>query len=409
MNVLVRNAAWLVAAEGVSRASRILAALALAYALSPALFGAAALVMTVAEFLRAPARVGTMQAIVRAPDADLPAVTAAAVRLNWGVHLGLGAVQCLLAHPLAAWFGAPDIAAPLIALSAVFALYPLAFGRVAMLHRAADLKAVAKMSAACLTLANLATAVLALTGFGLWSVVVPRLLSAVLWVILARRRSAPPPRAARPGSVRPILRDGVSILGSEMLKSARANLDKPLVGALLGMEALGYYAFASNLGLGLGQSLLKGFSDALFPHLCAARLADTARGAARRVLGGVTLAALALFSAQAVAAPVLVPLLFGNRWDAAIPALVLLCLSAIPRAGTEVAAQYLRAANRSAVEARWSLALTGLVLAAICAGSNWGIEGVAAGVLLAHALLDPLFARSVLHTPSVPKGMPHVV
>jgi len=117
---LWRNVLWMAGAESAARVTRILAALALAYALSPAVFGAAALVMTIADLMRTPTRNGVLQAIVRADEGALPGTIAAAVRLNWLVHLALAALQCAIAFPLARFMGAPEIAWPLVALSGIF-------------------------------------------------------------------------------------------------------------------------------------------------------------------------------------------------------------------------------------------------------------------------------------------------
>lgn len=394
---LARNVMWMLMAEGSARVTRIAAALALAYALAPAAFGAAALVMTIAEFMRTPTRNGVLQAIIRADEAALGGVIASATRINWVVHAGLAMVQIALAYPLANWMGAPEIALPLIVLSGIFALYPMVFGRVALLHRAGRMKPVAGLMAACLSLANIATALLALAGFGIWSVVVPRLLSAALWVMLARRlHPAPAPYSGPAAGWREIFSYGQAILGAELLKSARSSFDKILVGKLLGMEALGIYAFAFNAGLGLSQSLLKGFADAVFPYLCASGRTGDIRQDARKVMLASFAAAALLFGLQAALAPIYVPLLFGPRWEMAVPVLAILCLSAITRPLWEVTAQVLRAEGQPGVELRWSVLLTVCVLAAVAIGALvGGTFGAGCGVLLASLIIEPIFAARV--------------
>lgn len=394
---LWRNILWMAGAESAARVTRIVAALALAYALSPAVFGAAALVMTVADLMRTPTRNGVLQSIVRAEPNELPGVLATATRLNWLVHLGLAALQCVLAFPLARFMGAPEIAWPLVALSGIFFFYPIVFDRVAMLHRAGRMKQVAAMMTGSLSMANLATAALALLGFGIWSVVLPRLISALLWVAMGLRFFDKPQadHTAR-ASWRAIFGFGQAILGAEILKSMRMSLDKIIVGKLLGMEVLGIYAFAFNAGLGLSQSLLKGFSDALYPYLCAQGRDGDTRAKAVRMLGvGVGAAAL-LFGTQALLAEYYVPMLFGEQWIAAVPVLAILCLSAVPQPLWEISAQYLRAEGKPMREFWWSGILCAAVLAGVAIGASaGGAVGAAIGVLVASALVQPLFALSV--------------
>ncbi len=400
LGTLLQRVGWLVMAEGVARVTRIVTALALAYALEPIMFGIAALAMSVCELMRTPTRCGVLQAIVRADDARLGATLRTAITINWVWHILLAAAQIGIAYPLEAWMDAPGLAEPLIVMAGIFFLYPVAFGRVALLHRAGNMKAVAGIVGASLSLANLATAALALAGFGLWSVVLPRILSACLWIILAYRAvpSLPTDDGQRMGTC-DVLRYGQSILGSELLKAAQGSLDKIIIGKLLGMEALGFYTFAYNAGLGLSQSLLKGFSDALFPYLCETRGKHSDHAQAKRILLVTSVTAFALFGAQALFAPIYVPMLFGERWEPAVLTLSLLCLSAVTRPFWEIPAQTLRAQGTPKTEFLASIAQTVLLLLATAIGAmSFGIVGAAAGCLATRIITEPLFAFLVFES-----------
>lgn len=397
LRALLRQVGWLMMAEGAARFTRIAAALALAYALDPTLFGIAALAMTVLELMRTPTRNGVLQAVVRADDAVLGATLQTSIRINWIYHALLAVAQIGIAYPLEAWMDAPGLAEPLVVLAVVFFLYPVAFGRVALLHRAGNMKAVAGLVGASLSLANIATAILALLGFGLWSVVIPRILSAGLWVALSFRAMPDMPAATDARvSAREIFRYGQSILGSELLRAAQGSLDKIIIGKILGMEALGLYAFAFNAGLGLSQSLLKGFSDALFPYLCQSKRANGDYSQQKRILFVGTVTAFVLFGAQALLAPYYVPMLFGERWEPAVLTLSILCLSAITRPLWDVPAQTLRAEGDPKTELYWNTAQTVALLAAVTIGATtYGIAGAALGCLATRLVFEPLFAITV--------------
>lgn len=404
IGALVRQVGWLMMAEGAARVTRIVTALALAYALEPMLFGVAALAMTVCELMRTPTRCGVLQSVVRADDDQLGATLKTSTTINWIWHACLALGQIAIAYPLEAWMEAPGLAEPLIVLSVIFFLYPIAFGRVALLHRDGNMKAVAGLVGASLSVANLATAALALAGFGLWSVVFPRILSACVWIILAYRAVPvmPKPTGERVGAMA-VLRYGQSILGSEILKAAQGSLDKIIIGKLLGMEALGFYVFAFNAGLGLSQSLLKGFSDALFPYLCQSKAKNADYAQSKRILLVTGLTAFCLFGAQAALAPIYVPLLFGERWEPAVLTLSLLCLSAITRPFWDVPAQTLRAEGAPKAEFWASTLQTVLLLLAIALGAmTHGIVGAAIGCLSVRLISEPLFAFFVLRTKPQP-------
>lgn len=409
---LVRNILWLTMAEGCVRATRIFAALALAYALEPAVFGAAALIMTVAELMRTPTRNGVLQSVIRASEEDTPATLATASRLNWIVHIGLALTQILMAPVIAGWLETPALTAPIAVTAGIFLFYPIVFNRIALLHRAQEMRAIAKLSASCLSFANIATALLAVMGFGLWSVVIPRLFSAALWVVLAMRIHPAPERfVGVPASWRTIFGYGQTILVSELLKTGRLNLDKILIGKILGMEALGIYAFAFNAGLGLSQSLVKGFSEALFPWLCArGRSGDIRRDASLLVMVSLV-AALMLFGTQAALAPYYVPMLFGDVWSPAIPVMVVLCLSAIAQPIWEVGAQVVRAEGTPGRELKWSAALTVATFTSVVCGALYGgILGAAIGIFATNFLVIPIFAHFVIGKPNFNiSGAVHVI
>ena len=315
--------------------------------------------------------------------------------MNWIVHLALAALQALAAWPLAQLYGAPGIVGPLLVCALIFPLYPVAFGRISLLHRAGRMDQVGRVMGLTVSVGNLLTAALALLGFELWSVAIPRVVSAALWVVMARRLGPEPPAPGpdERADWRAIWRYGKSILGAELLKTARLQGDKLIVGKVLGLEALGVYAFAFNAGLGLSQSLLTGFSNALFPHLCAAGRGGDMLRAAGQAMRGALAAAAVLFGAQAILAPWYVPLAFGARWEPAVAPLAILCLSAITRPLWESASQLLRAAGAPQAELGWSLAVTGVLFAAVALGASLGgVIGAATAYFIVHVIADPSFA-----------------
>ena len=141
---------------------------------------------------------------------------------------------------------------------------------------------------------------------------------------------------------------------------------------------------ASELGIALG--LVNGFGVAVYPHLCEVR-ADRARLTARfreslRTLGAIVVPLVLL---QVALAPLYVPIVFGPRWVAAEPVLMLVCLSALPRPFAAATSQLLKAVGRPDIELRWQAALTALLVPALALGTGAGLTGVAAAVLVVQA------------------------
>lgn len=388
---LLRNMGWMGVAELMSRVSRLLAAVVLARSLGAADYGVAAIAATTAELVAVLTRNGIGARIVQAADGQLAAVCDAAYRYNRRLCLGLFLLQCALAWPLAWFYQAPQLA-PLAAVLAVpYLIYPYAMVQVYRAQRNNRLRLIGLASGGQVALDNLASAALAWQGFGLWSVVLPKLLVAPLWVALFRRCEGwRPGRSAGGGDG--MLRFSGQVLGAELLKALRGNLDKLLIGRLLGMEALGLYAFAVNAGMGLSLSLVSAFNTAVYPHLCGLRHAgDAFRRAYRRSLRLVATACVTVLGLQCLAAPWYVPLVFGEQWQGAVPLLMLLTLSAIPRPLAETAGQMLRAADQAGLDLRWNLALSLLYTAALLWAMPHGLGGLALATVALHWSATPLF------------------
>jgi PST family polysaccharide transporter len=235
---------------------------------------------------------------------------------------------------------------------------------------------------------NLLTAGLVLAGFGAWAVVLPKLLVAPIWLVGVRRcQPWRPDREAGRVPDKEIWRFAVPVLGSEILATARLNLDKLLVGCFLGLPALGTYYFIFNAGIGFSLSLTGALSTAIYPHLAETSDAGTMLRRFDRAVLTVVLPAAGLIALQSAASLLYVPLVFGAHWRDSAPLVALLCLSAVTKPIADAAAQLLRAANRTGTEFAGSLGLTALYLGGFAIGLQYGLgAGVLAMTIVATIL-----------------------
>ncbi len=395
------------AAQVAVRVSRLVTTIVLARVLSPADVGLAAVVLTVYELVAILTRNGISARVVQAGADEVAAVAETAHTLTWIVCGGLTLVQLAIAWPVALAFGDMRLALPIAAMAPIYLATPLSSIQGAFIQREGRVRRFAAASACQVIADNLLCALCALAGLGMWAIILPKLLVAPIW--MAFLRYGHPWRARRfPVSLaggREILRFGRSVLGVELLTTLQTNADNLLVGAFLGAEALGLYFFAFNAGLGITLGLVNAFGIAVFPHLCAVR--EDAGALARRyrqALRTLALIVVPIVLVQVTLAPVYVPLVFGARWEPAIPVLMVICLSALPRPFASATSQLLKAAGRPEIELRWQAGITLAFVLAVLAGLPFGILGVAGAVLAvqlcgltAFCLLAP---RQVLVPPA---------
>ncbi|MBC8123121.1 MAG: lipopolysaccharide biosynthesis protein [Gemmatimonadaceae bacterium] len=392
----IRNVGWLGAAQLSNRVFRLAATVVLARWLSPSDYGLAAVVLTTNEFLTVFTRSGIGSKIIQASAEDLDELCDTAYWLNWILCGSLFVLQCLLAVPIGWFYGKSEIALPIGVMAVVYLLVPLGYIQAMLLMRENRLKITAITNAAQLSCDCVLTIVFALLGMGLWALILPKVLVAPIWVIINYANH--PWRAPRRFTLKrwpEIVAFARNILGVELLTTLRGNIDYLIVGRVLGVEALGVYYFAFNAGLGISLGVISAFSSALYPHLCAVNT-DPEQLKVRFFSGLKTIALVAvpLVLLQSSLAPIYVPIIFGEKWVAAgaVPVLILVCLSALPRPFADAASQLLHAVNRTHLDLQWNLFFTLVLVAAIAVSTPWGIGGVALAVLVCHVLALPPFA-----------------
>jgi O-antigen/teichoic acid export membrane protein len=381
---LVRGMVAFGSAEAATRVVRLGALLIVARRVTPEILGAAALALSLFELVRVLANVGIGQRLIVATSEELPALCRTAHGLFWTTCVGVAAIQLGVAGMLYAVFDLGEAAAMLAVLSLVYFAMPAGLVQMFLAMRENRMATIARITATQNMADSLLTVALVIAWPSAWAIVLPKLLAAPIWTIMARNTSSwRPGPAPSKAPIREFAVFGTSILGTEMLGAARLHADKLVIGAMLGTEALGIYYFAFNAGLGITQSFVAACNLVVFPHLAKAK-ASHALLELRKAFG-TGLALLApVVAAQALLAPFYVPLVFGENWIAATPHIVMLSCAALPLyAGSIVGAAH-RASGKPQTETlitgfASSAALGGLAIGA-GTGLAWACFGYGAGL-----------------------------
>jgi len=397
-HTLLRNVGWLASAEMLSRMSRLVAAVALARMLTPIEFGAAAVAITVFELVRVFNQNGVGAAVVAAPGNQLAALMRTAHLAGWLTCLALVVTQCVVAYFVALSTGSAEIGWMIVSLAGVYLFMPMGVPHGWMLQREQRMSRLAGVNAAQVSTDNLLTAALALAGFGPWAIVLPKLLTAPIWLVgVMWGRPWRPDRSVGFASPRKLFAFAAPVLGAEMLNATRLHVDKLIIGAVCGLELLGVYYFAFNAGLGLSSALSVAFNGALYPNLCeAVRKTGSAVGAFRRGLATVAAPLAGLFILQAALVPIYVPIVFGEDWSFAVPLIAVLCLSGPAKLLTDGCALMLRASGQPRFEFLAVFASTATCLGAILMGAQVGLLSAAIGLSIAATLIALALFPTVL-------------
>lgn len=387
---LTRDVGWLTGAELISRFGRIIAAVILARQLDAIAFGIAAIALTIFEIMRVFTENGIGASVVRAEPSIFHKTANTAHRLMWGVCLTLALVQVIAGLIVELILPGRQAGMMVAVLGAVFLMMPFGVMHAYCLLREERMKELAGIATAQVAADHILTAILAICGFGAWAIVLPKLLTAPIWLIgMLRSKAWAQNKSAGYAPVAGILKFSLPVLGSELMCAFRDQMDKFIVSLTLGVEALGLYYFAFNAGLGVSTALNRAFSNAVYPHLCAA--SDRIK-AYRKAVTNLGVPFSLLYCAQAAAALLYVPIVFGANWGSAAPLVAILCLGGPARLMVDAARMRARADGLSGQDFKISFGFSFCVLIPFAVFSSQGLL-VAAGFSVASA---SVFAIAVL-------------
>jgi teichuronic acid exporter len=403
----VQNVGWLGVAELINRIFRLATTITLIRLFSKADYGMLSAIYTVFEFgLTFSMGEGIGSTILQADDENVDEIATNVYWLNWILLGSIFLIQCVLAYPIALFYKNPDLTFPIIFLGFCYLMMPIYSIQETLLARKNRLEVQSWAMAAQAIVVNMLTVGLVIAGFGIRGVVLSMLLGNIPWIILMLRHESWRPKYFTISRWREIFRFGSRVLGVELLSRFRMNVDYLLVAGMLGTEALGLYFFAFNAGLGISQSILWAIGSAWYPEFCEARgslseLRTKWMNSFKTI--GCVIVPMVLF--QVTFAHWYIPILAkGNKWDDAIPIVMIICLSAIPLAISRSNSQLLKAMDRMKLDLIWSVVFMAVFSAAIGAAilisKGFEINGsyqipllaVAVTVLVSQAIFVPGFA-----------------
>ncbi len=405
MTGAVRGSLWLFLVNLVGKGGQMAVTLVLAAFLTEEGLGLVALTVSLVNIGQVVQSMGVYDVISRtALDPRRMAGTLLTLSVGTGVALALFLV--VVADGLASLLDAPEVA-PLIRLAALSLPFTAAGGvQLGLMHRDLDFRRRLLPDAGSAVLGAATTIVLAVQGFGPYSLVLGLLCTAVtqpvLGVVAGVRVRFRWDADAAAEAVRWIAVVGPGALVAVLL----INIDYLAVGHVLGTEAVGVYSLAYRIAWVPYIMVAVVLGGVFFP-LCARMVRSGERSGLPVATGRFTHAVLVvtggLYAVTAALADRVV--LFGDRWAPAALPLVLLCGYGLGFGLLHLWYQVIRAAGHARRYLALELThLVALVMAlAVCA--QYGVVAVAWTQLAVVWVMVPLtwfvLARNGLAPPGL--------
>jgi O-antigen/teichoic acid export membrane protein len=309
---------WTSLLEILSRVATPVVFIVLAAILSPADFGVLASATVVVTFMQVFIDNGLGRALIQYDAGDLDTVANSTFWTNAAVGVALYVLTLVSAQPVARFFD-QEILVPVVRVLGLQVLFAAAASvQQALLQRNFRFKSLLIARAVSTLISSALCVVLALKGYGVWSLVgcavaATAINSALICVSCARLWR--PRWQVDWRAVTPVLAFGMWTLAEALALWSIFWGDTIIGGYFLGAEQLGIYRMAGNLVLLLFAITLNPLLSLLYPYLSRLQTDAVLLGETfEKVVKVIAAVALPMGLGAALAGPPIIDLIFGPRW-----------------------------------------------------------------------------------------------
>lgn len=319
-STLVNSALWVVVEQWSTKLVSLGMFAIMARLLTPDAFGLLALATAFLAILKSLVDSGFSKSLIQKKELDeKDAPTAFWTSL--GLSVLLYALLIFTAPLIASIMRAPELELILIVLGCTLPISALSRIPTALLSREFGFRSLSIRAIAGTLVGAIVALPMALLGAGVWALVAQSIAEAVTAVVVLWTATT-----WRPGftysiaSLRTLWRTGMSLLGIDLLNTAQAQIDKFAVGALFSTSELGVYSLAQRIGAMLQEIVTMVIARLSLPTF--SRIQDDLPRV-NRIFRQLTFTTATItfpvFALVAALGDQLIPFVFGEGWDTAIP------------------------------------------------------------------------------------------
>ncbi len=384
-------------AQMATQVSRLAVNVLLARLLTPSDFGVVAVAMVVMVVVWQLTDLGTAAVVIQRDVVD-DALISSLFYFNLLLGAGLSAGMFVVAGPVAALMREPTAAPAIQVLASVGFLGALGNMHYALLRRTMQFGRLATISIANAVVTGVVGISLAVAGAGLWALVAGTVAGTAVSTVVSWWYEAWRPSATFSlRQLRSVARFSIHFFYSSAFAVGFAQLDKVIISRVLGSAALGTYTVAQRTVTSPINTVSEAVSTVSFSAFAREQNnAEALRSGATRAAGVVALVVLPSMLGLAVLAEQAVAVVYGAKWEAAIPVIQVLAPVAAVQAISRVTASVMLAKGRSDWLYRWALAYCLVGAAVMLVSSQWGLVGVSLGLAAAVGMLAPFEMRMAL-------------
>ncbi len=393
---LASSSLWAISASVLNNISTMVVFVALARLLTPVQFGVVAFASVFIEFSRIIVNAGIPDALIQRPDWDED-VASTAFWTNIAIGIVVSAALSLLAIPLSGSYQGQNFGGVLAALSLVLLVEAASSVHTAKLRREFQYKIIARRNVSANLIGGVLGVALAYLGWGVWAMVVSRLIAATISSLFLWQSSGFRPRFHYARADLDEFRTfSTHQLGSGLLGAGNAQAAALIIGSFLGPAAIAQYRVGSRALTMMVSLVISPLQTAAMSAFSRVNEQDGQIATAYlRVTRSCALLTCPVFFGMAATAPDLTRLLFGPRWAVGGTVMIALALVVGPATLNYFQGPALAASGRSGLNFWASLtAFLGNTVAALLTVAYGPVAVAGAYTVRAH-LTTPLGLKFV--------------
>lgn len=394
---LIHSARWASVAQVSKILGQVVSVAVLSRLLPPSAYGVIAMASVVTSLVGLLRDMGTGTAVIQRRELT-PEFTDTVFWMN----VVLGAVLALVLIGAAPWiadyFHEPQLLGVLMVLALMFPLGSMTTVHQALIERRSEFKSLAMLDVMNQTLGLVTAIVAALCGLGVYSFVLPSVVTTVVgsaW--LWRRARWTPGLRWSSAAFKSLWGFTGHLTLFNFVNYFGRNADSMIIGRMLGSTQLGQYSMGYKLMLFPVQNISWVINRIMLPKL--SRLQERPEAAADlylRVLSQVITITAPLMLGLWAARESFVAVVLGERWAALVPLLAWLAPIGLIQSMTSTTGPVFMSTGRTDVMFKLGLASTVLFVVAFIVGAHWGgIEGVVMAYAVANAVNVTVVALSM--------------
>ena len=374
----IKGLFWSSLAQGWRQFSQVIILAILARLLTPEDFGLLAMATVFTEFSKFFGEMGIGYALIQKQDIRDEHYNSA-FWLIFFIGFFLAWVLILGSKYISYFYKEPRLRLILQVISINFILGSIITVHQAILVRKMEFKKLAIRDITATVISGISGIFLAFIGYGVWSLVYQLLIFNVLNIVLLWKFVQWRPQLRFSIiHIKDIFNFTANLTGFNIINYFSRNIDKLLIGKLLGSEALGLYSLAYKLMLYPLQNISAVIGKVLFPAFSKIQnKLEKVRKAYLKMTEAISLITFPMMVALFAMAPEFINIFLGTRWVAMTTVLRIFCICGIFQAIAKNTGTIYLSQGRPDIQFKLQFLGTTIVTLSVLIGLRWGVNGVA--------------------------------